>query len=252
LSLVSVETRDEIAVLTLSRPKANALDPDLVAELFAAVSAQSRARGIVLASSVPGIFSAGWDLPRLIDFDRDRMSEFVGSYCDLVRQIFVLGPPVVAALSGHAIAGGLILAMSADERVAAEGNAKFGLSEVVLGVSVPQCLMEPFRHVIGARAMERLAATGENLTVDRAAAIGLIDRVAPGEAVPGRPLGAGVRGDQAALPRGSHRAIRSGARSRPVSGLLVFRGGEGEDQGDGGAIEGEVGVNPRAPLISLE
>jgi enoyl-CoA hydratase/carnithine racemase len=183
LSLVSVETRDEIAVLTLSRPKANALDPDLVAELFAAVSAQSRARGIVLASSVPGIFSAGWDLPRLIDFDRDRMSEFVASYCDLVRQIFVLGPPVVAALSGHAIAGGLILAMSADERVAAEGNAKFGLSEVVLGVSVPQCLMEPFRHVIGARAMERLAATGENLTVDRAAAIGLIDRVAPGEEV---------------------------------------------------------------------
>ena len=70
-----------------------------------------------------------------------------GDYCDLVRQLFVFGPPLVAALSGHAIAGGLIAAMGADERIAAEGKGKFGLSEVILGVSVPACLMEPFRHV---------------------------------------------------------------------------------------------------------
>ena len=69
--------------------------------------------------------------------------------------------------------------MAADERIAAEGKGKFGLSEVILGVSVPACLMEPFRHVVGARHMERLAATGENVAVDRALAIGLVDRVVP-------------------------------------------------------------------------
>ena len=103
----------------------------------------------------------------------------MAEYSALVRQLFVFGPPVVAALNGHAIAGGLIAVMGADERIAAEGKSKFGLSEVILGVSVPACLMEPFRHVVGPRHMERLAATGENVSVDRALAIGLVDRVVP-------------------------------------------------------------------------
>jgi enoyl-CoA hydratase/carnithine racemase len=181
MSLVSLETRDEIAILTLDRPKANAFTAELVTELSAALASQGKTRAIVLASALPGIFSAGWDLPLLVDSDRKTVEGFVGAYCDLVRQIFVTGPPVVAALPGHAIAGGLIVAMAADERIAAQGRGKFGLSEVVLGVSVPQCLMEPFRHVIGARPMERLAATGENVGVEQALAIGLVDRVVAAE-----------------------------------------------------------------------
>jgi len=181
VSLVRAEYRDEIAVLTLDRPKANAFSPELVAELSAALAGEERARGVVLTSALPGIFSAGWDLKRILDHDRPAMEGFVGAYCDLVRQIFAFGPPLVAALPGHAIAGGLIVAMGADERIAAEGKSKFGLSEVILGVSVPQCLMEPFRHVVGARHMERLAATGENLTVEEARSIGLVDRIVPAE-----------------------------------------------------------------------
>jgi enoyl-CoA hydratase/carnithine racemase len=178
-TLVAAEDRDGVAVLTLDRPKANAFSPELVADLSAALTAHAGARAVVLASSLPGMFSAGWDLPLLVDRDRAAMEEFVGAYCDLVRQLFVFGPPVVAALPGHAIAGGLIVAMAADERIAAEGSAKFGLSEVILGVSVPQCLMEPFRHVVGPRAMERLAATGENVDLPRALAMGLVDRAEP-------------------------------------------------------------------------
>lgn len=181
MSLVSVETRDPVVVLTLDRPKANAFSPELVEELSAAFSSNAKARAIVLTSALPGMFSGGWDLPLLIDRDRKSIEEFVGAYCDLVRQIFIFGAPVVAALPGHAIAGGLILAMAADERIAAQGKGKFGLSEVILGVSVPQCLMEPFRHVVGARQMERLAATGENADLERALAIGLVDRAVSAE-----------------------------------------------------------------------
>ncbi|HEY1434414.1 MAG TPA: enoyl-CoA hydratase-related protein [Thermoanaerobaculia bacterium] len=179
MSLVRTEVRDEIAILTLDRPRANAFSPELVADVSAALAAQGRARGVVLASALPGMFSAGWDLPLIIDRDRAAMEQFVGAYCALVRQIFVFGPPIVAALPGHAIAGGLIAVMGADERLAAEGKGKFGLSEVVLGVSVPACLMEPFRHVVGPRAMERLAATGENVDGQAALAIGLVDRIVP-------------------------------------------------------------------------
>src|SRR5262249_4941264 len=88
-------------------------------------------------------------------------------------------PPVVAALPGHAIAGGLIFVMAADERIVAEGSGKFGLSGVILGVSVPQCLMEPFRHVVGPRATERLAATREDAGGPAALAMGLVDRAVP-------------------------------------------------------------------------
>jgi enoyl-CoA hydratase len=178
---VSVEVRDEIAVVTLDRPKANAFNPELVAALSGALAANAKARGVVLASSTPGIFSAGWDLPFLVDKPRAEMETFVSSYCDLVRRLFVFGPPVVAALPGHAIAGGLIFAMAADERIAVQGRGKFGLSEVILGVSVPACLMEPFRHVVGARHMERLASTGENFDPDAALAMGLIDALVPAE-----------------------------------------------------------------------
>jgi enoyl-CoA hydratase/carnithine racemase len=183
MSLLDVEDLDGIAVVRMNRPRANAISPELVAELSDAFSARARARAVVLASALPGIFSAGWDLPYLVDRNRKEMEGFVGDYCGLVRQVFALGPPVVAALPGHAIAGGLILAMAADERIAAEGKGKFGLSEVILGVSVPACLMEPFRHAVGPRWMERLAATGENLTVERALAIGLVDSVVAPERV---------------------------------------------------------------------
>ena len=143
MSLVQTEVRDEVAIVTLDRPKANAFSPELVAELSEALAAQDAARAVVLASSLPGMFSAGWDLPRIVDADRPAMEEFVAAYCDLVRQLFVFGPPLVAALPGHAIAGGLIVAMGADERIAAKGKGKLGLSEVILGVSVPQTCPPP-------------------------------------------------------------------------------------------------------------
>jgi enoyl-CoA hydratase len=181
LSLVRAERKGDIAVLTLDRPRANAFSPELVADLAQAFSSSADAGAVVLTSSSDGMFSAGWDLKFLVTQARASFERFVEAYCDLVRQIFVFERPVIAALPGHAIAGGLIVATAADERIAVEGRGEFGLSEVLLGVPVPACLLEIFRHAVGARGMERLAATGENLSVERALALGLIDRAVPAE-----------------------------------------------------------------------
>ena len=93
------------------------------------------------------------------------MARFLSSYTGLVRQLFAHGAPVIAALGGHAIAGGLILAAAADERIAAEGEGLLGLSEVALAVPIPRPLFEIFRYLLGDRGAERLAASGENLPV---------------------------------------------------------------------------------------
>lgn len=183
MSLVRIERRDGIAVLTLDRPRANAFSAELVGDLSRALEASTEAGAVVLASSTPGMFSAGWDLPSLRSPDRPAFERFVSAYCDLVRRIFSFERPVVAALPGHAIAGGLIVAAAADERIAAEGRGELGLSEVLLGVPVPGCLLEVFRHAIGPRAMERLASTGENLSVERALSAGLVDRIVPAESL---------------------------------------------------------------------
>jgi enoyl-CoA hydratase/carnithine racemase len=179
MSLVRVEERDGITVVTLDRPPANAFAPELVARLRDVLRESSGARALVLTSANPGFFSAGWDLPLISALDRADMKEYFDSYCDLVREIFLYPGPVVAALPGHAIAGGLIVACAADERYAAEGAARFGLSEVALGVPLPACCVELFAYVLGPRRMERLTASAENLPTAEALSLGLLDRVVP-------------------------------------------------------------------------
>ena len=178
-STVRTETlNDGIVVLTLDRPRANAFDPELVTALFRAVRASSEAPALVLASSQK-LFSAGWDLTVVRALPRDQMTAFVGGFCGLVRELFTFPAPVVAALPGHAIAGGLIIAATADERIAAEGKGELGLSEVALGVPIPRACYEIFRYVLGDRGAERLAAAGDNVPVSRAYEIGLVDRIVP-------------------------------------------------------------------------
>jgi enoyl-CoA hydratase/carnithine racemase len=215
LSLVRLEERGPVLLVTLDRPPANAFHTQLVAELRKAFREAAGAGAVVLASALPGLFSAGWDLPTLVGYGRKEMAVFYEAFCDLVREIFVFGAPVVAALPGHAIAGGLILAAAADERYAAEGKGEFGLSEVKLALPVPSCCLEVFRHGISSRAAERLAATGENLSAAAAKTAGLLDRVVPA----GELLGfSGERAAELALPSpAAHAAIKRCARSSALA-----------------------------------
>ncbi|MGH9367420.1 MAG: enoyl-CoA hydratase/isomerase family protein [Thermoanaerobaculia bacterium] len=224
MSFVRVERRDEVSVVTLDRPRANAFNRELVGALSAAFTASAGAGAVVLASSSAGMFSAGWDLPALIELDRAAFGQFVSAYCDLVRQVFAFERPVVAAIGGHAIAGGLILAAAADERLAAQGKGELGLSEVLLGVCVPACLLEIFRHAVGPRQMERLAATGENLSVERALSIGLLDRIVPAESLLEEAV-ARARG-LAGRPSEAHVAIKRRCRAAALARFDQARGGD--------------------------
>jgi enoyl-CoA hydratase len=224
VSLVSIEDRDGVAVIALDRPPANAFSADLVAALSRALDGGMDSRAIVLTSTSPKIFSGGWDLPVVSTFEREDMKGFLEAYCDLVRRIFTHPAPIVAALPGHAIAGGMIVAAAADERFVAEGPARLGLSEVALGVPLPACCVELFRFVLGPRGMERLTASAENMPVDRALAIGLADRaVAPAD------LESAALERAAALSRGSAPAYAETKRRARAETLERFDASRQDD-----------------------
>ena len=217
MSLVSVQDRDGVAVVALDRPPANAFSAELVAELTGALESRMSARAVVLTSVNPKIFSGGWDLTRVSVLARPEMERFFEDYCDLIRRIFTFPAPIVAALPGHAIAGGMIVAAAADERFVAEGPARLGLSEVALGVPLPACCLELFRFVLGSRGMERLTASAENVDVAGALAIGLADR-----AVPAAGLADAAFQRASALARGSPPAYAETKRRAREEALVRF------------------------------
>ena len=115
-------------------------------------------------------------------------------------------------------------AAAADERIAAAGKGELGLSEVLLGVPVPACLLEIFRHAVGPRAMERLAATGENLLVEAAREIGLVDRVVPAETLAQEAFARALL--LAGRPPAAHASIKSRSRAAALARFDQARGGD--------------------------
>ena len=157
--------------MSLSRGKANALSTEFAHALHnAALAAQedSSVRGVVLTSTNPKIFSAGFDLRKLAHATDEEFARFVRVFDALFFDLFLLGKPLVAALTGHAIAGGALLASTADFRIAAEGAGTIGLPEVTLGIHVPRHYLEAMRTTVGEQALTHWALLGETMPFEEA------------------------------------------------------------------------------------
>jgi len=180
---------EAIRELRLNRPPVNALSPELIRTLLQAVQvAPSEGRGALVVSGSPGMFSAGLDVPVLLKLDRAEMNAVWRDFYALMHSLASSPIPVVAAITGHAPAGGTVLALFCDWRVAAEGDSKIGLSEVQVGLPLPPVILSALRRLVGVRQAERLAVTGVLVTPDSAAALGLVDEVVPAEKVVARAL----------------------------------------------------------------
>ena len=136
-------------VVRLDHPPANAIGPELVAQVRAALERAGAAGRPVVMIGFGRFFSAGLDLTGL-PTDREGMGTFVDGFEDLLLELFCFPGPTVAAVNGHAVAGGAILAAAADVRIGAEGNYRVGVSEVALGVVFPAAAFEVLRAAIPA------------------------------------------------------------------------------------------------------
>src|SRR2546422_6749358 len=131
-----IERDGEVALIRLENGKANAIGPSFLDRLESLLGQLGDARAAVITGQ-GSAFSAGLDLPTLVDLDRVRMRAFVLRFETAMMRVFELPIPLVAAVNGHAVAGGCVLALQADVRIGADREARIGLNETQLGVGLP-------------------------------------------------------------------------------------------------------------------
>ena len=175
MATVIKEFQDHIAILRLNSGPMNPISSKMVDELSQSLTEiKGVARGMVLCGGEK-FFSAGFNLPELLEYDRPAMDDFLDRFNQLCMGLFALPIPTVCALVGHAVAGGNILALTCDYRYAASENKKIGLNELKLGLPVPHLADMMLRHTIGNRYASQMIYSGEFMTFSDAKIIGLLD-----------------------------------------------------------------------------
>jgi len=186
MELIHRQCRDGVTILQLDRAVTNALNPQLVRELAEDLKSardDSTVRGLVLGSANDKFFSIGFDIPGLFELAEDDFATFFRAFNRLCLDLYALPKPTVAAITGHAIAGGCILALCCDYRFIAQGRKLMGLNEIQLGVPVPYVADCILQQVVGARNAREIAYTGQFYTPEALLQMGLVDRMLPLEQV---------------------------------------------------------------------
>jgi enoyl-CoA hydratase len=177
--MLITEDRDAVAVLRIEHGRVGALDVQLLNALAEAVSASDRALVITGTGSA---FSAGVDLRRILDGGRPYTEELLTALSRVFRLVFDHPRPTVAAVNGHAIAGGCVLALACDLRLMSSG--RIGLAELAVGVPFPTAALEIVRHALGPRAGQLLLGA-QSVDRERALATGMVDELSePGDLLP--------------------------------------------------------------------
>lgn len=187
--MIHQEAHDHVTVLRMEHGKVNALDLELCEALAEKLQAleSADARAVVLTGT-GGSFSAGVDLFRLLNEGKPYLDQFLPAFEEMLLALFRFAKPVVAALNGHAIAGGCILACACDYRLVAEGDARLGVPELLVGVPFPALPLEMLRSVVTPSALQRLVYTGQTVGTEAARAVGLVDEIVPPDELPAKAL----------------------------------------------------------------
>jgi enoyl-CoA hydratase len=172
----------DVAVLTIEGGKANALTPELLDAIERKIDGfeHGPARAGVLIG-YERYFSAGLALTHIIDFDRDELRGFIQHFSKVMDRVFVCRKPLVAAINGHAIAGGCVLALMCDVRIAADdASIRIGLNESQLGIGLPAIVVEGLRFAVPPASFVPIAMEGALYDPARALGLGLVREIVPG------------------------------------------------------------------------
>jgi enoyl-CoA hydratase/carnithine racemase len=224
MSFIGIDDHDGVAVVTLARSPANALDPALVADLLAALEQLNRERpaAVVLAGS-GGFFSGGADLRVVPALSEDEQAQMVRDVNKLFSGWHEFPRPLVSAVNGHAVAGGLVLALCGDYRVASS-SARFGLTEAKVGIPFPSAAIGVVQAELSPPIVRRLVLGAELLDSSTALAWDVVDEVVAEEAVLARALE--VAHERSRLPPNTYELVKRRVRAGASAGT---RGMFGDD-----------------------
>jgi enoyl-CoA hydratase len=214
---IHVEEHGDVALVRVDRPPANAMDLELLAEGAAVLAElESAAPGAAVLTGREGFFSAGVDLKVAPTLAPDEQRDMVAGINRLFAGWYAFSRPLVCAVNGHAIAGGLILALCGDYRVCAT-EGKLGLTELRAGIPYPAAAIGVVRVEMSPQAARQLVLGADLVVPQRALELGVVDEIAtPGQVVP-RALE--VAAAYAALPRDAYTRVKRQLRGSAIEAI---------------------------------
>ena len=183
--MVTVENHGDVAVVRLAHGRVSALDLELCHALTDTVRAHADTKPIVLTGT-GSVFCAGVDLRRIRDDGPSYIAKFLPAVDEAFLTVFDAPRPVVAAINGHAIAGGCVLAAACDMRVMSAGT--IGITELPVGIPFPPAALEIVRYAFGP-VTDRLVRTGTTMDPAAAHACGVVDEVTDPDQLMTRAIG---------------------------------------------------------------
>jgi Delta3-Delta2-enoyl-CoA isomerase len=211
MDFVHFSTNDGIAEARLKRGKVNALNEQVVEEIhgcFQRVAADPDIRAVIFTGD-GRFFSFGFDIPEFLSYSKESFSRFLNRFTNLYTYLFAYPKPLVAALNGHAIAGGCMLALACDYRVMVSEKAKISLNEITFGSSVFAGSVAMLKFLVGGKNAQAVLYDGAMYSAQTALQLGLIDQVSADEK---------LAGDAREVAR--RLAAKDAAAFRSIKGLL--------------------------------
>lgn len=179
---IRLEREEGILTITLARGKANALTCEMVDELQQALNharADDRTQGVVITSGTPKMFCGGFDIEEVFNYAPERLTSYMTRFIRLFDTLRNLPKPAVAGINGHSYAGGSILALACDERIMAEGDFKFALNEVTLGVVLPARMVRAMAAVVPGPTARQMFLEGHAWRAQEALEHGIVEELVP-------------------------------------------------------------------------
>ncbi len=179
MSFVHVSIDGEIATVTLSRGKVNALNEPMVEEItksFEDLATDNEVKSIIFTGSGK-FFSFGFDVPEFLSYPKNDFIRYLEKFTRLYTALFCFPKPVVAALNGHTIAGGCMLATACDLRLMVTGKARISLNEITFGAPVPAGTLEMLKYCVGSRNAQSIVYSGAMYSAEEAFQLGLVDQI---------------------------------------------------------------------------
>jgi enoyl-CoA hydratase len=221
--MIDRENVDGVAVVRLNHGKVNALDVELlqaITDTFTALDGSPEKAVVVTGAG--RAFSAGVDLWRIIEGGPDYVDAFLPALSDAFLAVFGVGKPIVAAVNGHAIAGGAVLACACDRRLMADTGGRIGVTELDVGVPFPSAALEILAFAMGERPARDAIVAADTHSAREAVERGYVDELVAADALVDTAVGVAA-GLADRIPADTYRLTKAQFQRRTRDRLETLR-----------------------------